>query len=397
VVLAGSIQLTDIIGVGAYGTVYKARDLLTNAEYAVKALPKVGLDQRQKKFQDREISLHYQASQHPNVVSLMKILDSPECTYVVIEYCQEGDLFAKITEEGHYIGDDIKAKSVFMQILSAVKHCHTKGIYHRDLKPENVLVTDNGWTAKLADFGLATQDRITSDFGCGSTFYMSPECQQSNPKPFSCYASAPNDVWSLGVILVNLTCGRNPWKRASMEDSTFRAFMRNRNFLKSILPISDELNYILQRIFEVNPQRRISLEELHDLMTRCSRLTTQGSSASSTAPATPPYSPVEQGVDCGVPSFAGACENVPHLDLPAQQYPAGSAPVYYASQQPVILTPPSSGQCSPQPTIYTSPPKSTASTVSPPGMFFGSIPDFRKYGQLFANFNMPSHAWAPTF
>lgn len=172
--MAGSIQLTEIIGVGAYGTVYKAHDLLTNAEYAVKALPKVGLDQRQKKFQDREISLHYQASQHPNVVSLMKILDSPDCTYVVIEYCEEGDLFAKITEEGHYVGDDFKAKSVFMQILSAVRHCHSKGIYHRDLKPENVLVSDNGWTAKLADFGLATQDRITSDFGCGSTFYMSP-------------------------------------------------------------------------------------------------------------------------------------------------------------------------------------------------------------------------------
>lgn len=394
-VLAGSIQLTNIIGTGAYGTVYKARDLLTNAEYAVKALPKVGLDQRQKKFQDREISLHYHASQHPNVVSLMKILDSPDCTYVVIEYCKEGDLFAKITEEGHYVGDDFKAKSVFMQILSAVKHCHSKGIYHRDLKPENVLVTDNGWAAKLADFGLATQDRITSDFGCGSTFYMSPECQQANPKPFSCYASAPNDVWSLGVILVNLTCGRNPWKRASMEDSTFRAFMRDRNFLQSILPISEELNYILQKIFEINPRRRISLDELHDLMTRCSRLTTQGSSAPASAPPTPPYSPVEQPVDSGIPAFT--CENVPRLDLPAQQYPASPASDYYGSQQPVILTPPSSGHCTPEPTLYTSPPKSVAPVVSSSGIFFGTMPDFRKYGHLFANFNMPSHAWTPSF
>lgn len=173
-VLAGSIQLTEVIGVGAYGTVFKARDVVTNVPYAVKALPKAGLDPRQKAFQDREIKLHYLASQHPNVVSLLKILDSPECTYVVLEYCEEGDLFAKITEEGHYIGDDFKAKNVFLQLLSAVQHCHSKGVYHRDLKPENVLVGDNGWTVKLADFGLATQERITSDFGCGSTFYMSP-------------------------------------------------------------------------------------------------------------------------------------------------------------------------------------------------------------------------------
>ena len=173
--LADRIQLTGVLGVGAYGTVYKARDVRTNVEYAVKALNKAGLDPRQKQFQDREIELHYQASSgHTNVVSMVKILDSPDCTYVVLEYCPEGDLFAKITEEGHYLGNDCKAKHVFLQIVDAVRHCHGQGIYHRDLKPENILVKDDGWTAKLADFGLATQDHITSDFGCGSTFYMSP-------------------------------------------------------------------------------------------------------------------------------------------------------------------------------------------------------------------------------
>lgn len=173
-ILADTIELTGIIGVGAYGTVYKARDIVTDAQYAVKALNKVGLDARQRKFQDREIQLHYAASQHSNVVSLVKILDSPDYTYVVLEYCPEGDLFSKITDEGHYTSDDFKAKQVFLQVLSAVQHCHSRGIYHRDLKPENILVADQGWTVKLADFGLATQDRITSDFGCGSTFYMSP-------------------------------------------------------------------------------------------------------------------------------------------------------------------------------------------------------------------------------
>jgi serine/threonine protein kinase len=154
--------------------VYQAIDRLTNRPFAVKALPKAGSDPRQRRFQRREIALHNPASVHHNVVSLLRILESPDCTYVVMEYCPEGDLFSNITEHGRFVGDDQLAKHAFLQILDAVQYCHSIGIYHRDLKPENILVTDNGHTVKLADFGLATTDPITSDFGCGSTFYMSP-------------------------------------------------------------------------------------------------------------------------------------------------------------------------------------------------------------------------------
>ena len=172
--LAGCLELTGILGVGAYGVVYTAVDIHTNIQYAVKALNKTGLDSRQRRFQQREIQLHHEASHHPNVVSLVKIMDSEDCTFVVLEYCPEGDLFTSITEGGYYIGNDHLVKQAFLQILNGVDFCHSLGIYHRDLKPENILVTDCGRTVKLADFGLATKEPITSDFGCGSTFYMSP-------------------------------------------------------------------------------------------------------------------------------------------------------------------------------------------------------------------------------
>jgi len=274
--LAGRIELSGILGVGAYGVVYTAVDIFTCTPYAVKALSKVGLDARQRKFQQREISLHHRASGHPNIINLIKILDAPDCTYVIIEYCPEGDLFTNITERGHYVGNDILAKRVFLQLLDAVEYCHSLGIYHRDLKPENVLVAEHGTQVKLADFGLATTEAVTSDFGCGSTFYMSPECQQSAPRGGPCYASAPNDVWSLGVILVNLTCGRNPWKRASQSDSTFRAYLKDSSFLRSILPLSPELDSVLRRVFEINPAKRISISELRYRILSCHRLTTTG-------------------------------------------------------------------------------------------------------------------------
>lgn len=177
--LAGSLRLDGILGTGAYGVVYSAVDIYTNIRYAVKTLSKFNpdgtpLDQRQMAFQTREIRLHWDASAHPNVVSMLKIIDGPDCIFVVLEYCPEGDLFYNITECGQYVGKDDLAKSVFLQILDAVEYCHSRRIYHRDLKPENILVTAQGETVKLADFGLATSSERSEDYGCGSTFYMSP-------------------------------------------------------------------------------------------------------------------------------------------------------------------------------------------------------------------------------
>lgn len=116
------------------------------------------------------------------------------------------------------------------------------------------------------------------------TNHDSPECQET-PLRSSYYASGPNDVWSLGIILVNLTCGRNPWKRACMEDSTFRAYRNNPRFLSSILPLSSELDFILSRIFETDPRKRISIPELRTLILGCSRFTT---TSTGTRPPTPP-------------------------------------------------------------------------------------------------------------
>ncbi|WZH48214.1 kinase-like domain-containing protein [Fusarium acuminatum] len=201
-VLEGTLQLTDILGTGAYGVVYLAVDLKTGGKYAVKCLSKFNpdgtpLEQRQFAYQQREIRLHWKASEHSNVVQMLKIVNDPDCIYVILEYCPEGDLFLNITERGQYVGKDELSRNIFLQILDAVEHCHNLGIYHRDLKPENILVTDHGDTVKLADFGLATSDDRSEDYGCGSTFYMSPgtylimACSMFTVPPMSAVPTPP--------------------------------------------------------------------------------------------------------------------------------------------------------------------------------------------------------------
>ena len=321
----GRLELVSILGLGAYGVVYLARDLThplhksqpfastsssdlphrlasqhggaASGYYAVKCLNKVDLDSRQKKFQRREIVLHTMVTSHPSVVSLYRVIDNKDdpCIYVILDFCPDGDLFSMITENQRYAVPtpddtevdvdfdqeyqlaradmDIMVKKVFTQILDAVQYCHLNGIYHRDLKPENILCLQGGAKVVLADFGLATHEKESNDFGCGSTFYMGPECQGGITSNLKMYSTAANDVWSLGVILVNLICGRNPWKQACLNDETFREYLRNPDFLMDILPISHQANSLLKRIFTVRESWRCSLDDLRTMVEQITRFT----------------------------------------------------------------------------------------------------------------------------
>ncbi|KAF8936597.1 hypothetical protein BGZ58_003980 [Dissophora ornata] len=267
----GSLLIQDMLGVGAYGSVYRALDIYSYQMRAVKCLCNTGLNPRQRAFQTQEAELHAKVSGHPNIATLHKVVEEDDSLYMVLDCGADGDLFYRITERGGFVGNDIAIKSIFGQITGAVMHCHSKGVYHRDLKPENIVMF--GDSVKLVDFGLATADPISADFGCGSTFYLSPECQGGYVETVKSYDSAANDVWSLGVILINLVFGRNPWKQACTRDETFSAYMVNNDFLQSILPMSSELNEIVKAVFCLNPKKRITLPDLARRVQACKSFT----------------------------------------------------------------------------------------------------------------------------
>lgn len=268
------LEIVKVLSIGAFGQVYMARNIHTFKRYAVKSLPHMGLDSRQLAFQQNEITLHSHLSEHPHIIRLERVVRTSEWTHAILEYGSEGDLFTAIIDKSTYHGNHDLIRNVFLQLIDAVKYSHDNHIFHRDLKPENILVFNGGRTLKLADFGLATTDTISTDYGCGSTFYFSPECQGGLDRQKRVgYATAPNDVWALGIILINLSAGRNPWRLASLEDETFRAYLNDPKLLLKILPISSELNKILKRIFCLDPHRRITLDELYCRIQRCTYFT----------------------------------------------------------------------------------------------------------------------------
>ncbi|KAH9268636.1 hypothetical protein BASA83_009268 [Batrachochytrium salamandrivorans] len=234
------IKLLSILGEGSFAVVFLGQDMVTNVSYAVKCLYKTGLTERQMQLQMREASQLQTLAGHPNVVRLFKTIQTRDCLFLVLERCKT-DLFDSIMRHDGF--SEPTARRLFSQLVDAVAVSHSKHIYHRDLKPENVLVTypgeafvEQALVVKLTDFGLATTDTVSTEFGCGSVRYMAPEClagdtEWHNAPPSAtagrtvpiAYSPPANDVWSLGIILINLLTGKNPWVEPSSKDKHYQA------------------------------------------------------------------------------------------------------------------------------------------------------------------------------
>ncbi|KAF8339020.1 kinase-like domain-containing protein, partial [Cantharellus anzutake] len=232
--------------------------------FAVKALLRTS-DHRTRLLQENEVRLHNRASGHPSILTLYHVVDEGLFTYMVMELCPYGDLFRVI--ESEFFSNNVRAiKSTYGQLLDALVHCHSLGIYHRDIKPENILVKcyeDECPKIVLADFGLATED-LKDSGAIGSELYMSPECLGLYGKAMPDYACAANDVWSMGVILSLLIFGPNvPWSMASDQCEHFAAYCNNIDwYFIEYFNVTVEANHLLTATFRLNPYQRITINAL---------------------------------------------------------------------------------------------------------------------------------------
>lgn len=205
-ILANRYRLTEQIGMGGMAIVYRAVDLRTGHNVAVKVL-------RPEFNEDREFIGRFQreaeaASKmtHHNIVNLLDVGMDGENRYLVMEYVQGKTLKEVIQERGKLNAP--LACQITIRILSALEHAHRNGIVHRDIKPQNILVHADGHI-KVADFGIARiADSTTLTKGdnvMGSVHYFSPEQARGGG------ATAASDIYSTGVVLYEMLTGRVPF------------------------------------------------------------------------------------------------------------------------------------------------------------------------------------------
>jgi len=209
----GPYQVTEALGAGGMGVVYRARDTRLERTVAIKVLPEhLSSDPlRNERFQ-REAKIISGLS-HPNICALYDVGQQNGSQYLVLEYIEGESLAERLRRGPLPMAETLK---IGAEIASALDTAHRHGIVHRDLKPANVMLTKNG--AKLLDFGLAKPGLITTAAAVGTasiaksiteegtivgTFqYMAPEQLEGAE------ADSRSDIFAFGAILYEMATGQ---------------------------------------------------------------------------------------------------------------------------------------------------------------------------------------------
>ncbi|XP_034095912.1 serine/threonine-protein kinase ULK2 [Gymnodraco acuticeps] len=251
----------DLVGHGAFAVVFKGRHRKkTDWEVAIKSINKKNLSKSQILL-GKEIKI-LKELQHENIVALYDVQETPNAVFLVMEYCNGGDLADYLQAKGTLREDTLR---VFLQqIAAAMRILSSKGIIHRDLKPQNILLSYagrkrsnvSGIRIKIADFGFARylQNNMMAATLCGSPMYMAPEVIMSQNY------DAKADLWSIGTVIYQCLVGKPPFQANSPQD--LRMFYEKNKNPQPIIPreTSQQLGHLLLGLLQRNQKDRMDFD-----------------------------------------------------------------------------------------------------------------------------------------
>ena len=283
----------EIIGRGAYGKVKKCKNIKTNEKFAVKILNKYLMRKKRKSFgkaKDGSLLVNYMIedalneietykalpSRHPNILSLFQILnnDEKDKTYLIMELAELGPLVTVNENTGVFtlnenydnnVYDEKLIKQWMFDIAKGIKYLHDNNICHCDIKSDNIVLGKDGH-CKLADFGSSVKinknvgDRFTKTEG--NIYFFPPEfCDEEKDKKY--FAYKPVDIWTFGVSIYTCIFKCLPFSKQENIMDLFEEICHSEiDLCKNGIKISDGLKNLLSHIFEKDPDKRYTIDDI---------------------------------------------------------------------------------------------------------------------------------------
>lgn len=268
---------TDLIGKGGFGRVYRATDTNLNMQVAIKKYSG-NLPTKYSLFEEIKRVIHLS---HPNLVRYFDAFELHESSSFgdkiqvgVLEFVNGGDLSVMLRNGKNT--DPELLKEIVIGVMSGLQYLHTQGIIHRDLKPENILLQQNGnqITPKIGDFGIS---KVLSDSSSGNSSLVIGSIEYMAPEQFNLSRYGKDgklqtnlDLWSLGVIIYEIFCGKAPFGKT--QDGISRdEIMRNilEKDLSDLSKIPAPFNKIAKMcLVRSAAQRAQSIDQLFEVLYR---------------------------------------------------------------------------------------------------------------------------------
>ncbi|XP_027693131.1 serine/threonine-protein kinase Nek1 isoform X10 [Vombatus ursinus] len=243
------------IGEGSFGKAILVKSREDYKQYVIKEINISRMSSKEREESRREVEV-LANMKHPNIVLYRESFEENGSLYIVMDYCEGGDLYKRINAQKGVLFPEDQILDWFVQICLALKHVHDRKILHRDIKSQNIFLTKDG-TVQLGDFGIARVLNSTLELArtcIGTPYYLSPEICENKPY------NNKSDIWALGCVLYEMCTLKHAFEAGNMKNLVLKII--SGSFPPVSLHYSYDLRSLLSHLFKRNPRDRPSVNSI---------------------------------------------------------------------------------------------------------------------------------------